>query len=372
MEVRARYVLVGLFLLAVIAAGFVFVYWLNNVGGLGERTSYRVRFEHTVSGLLLGSAVQFNGIRVGEVTDLQLNPDDPRQVRVTIAVASDTPIRTDTTVRLAFGGLTGVPEIALFGGTSGAPMLEPPADGGPPLLIADEDVTQDWTETAREAFMRIDRILAENAEALKSTLDNFDTFSKALALNADSVENILAGLERLAGARGGSPGSVYFELTPPVIDVEAIPEGQLVVRHPTAPLQHQTARFLLKDEAGESVVFQDAQWSDTVPKIVQSTIIRAFENADYLRVADDLQGLASDYALLIDIRAFRLVGSQATFAEVDFTAKLSDSFGTVLSSRRFQARASLPAMAAADAAGALDQAFGEIIVELVPWALAAM
>ena len=53
---------------------FGFVYWLNNAGGLSERTVYQVRFENTVSGLLPGAAVLFNGIRVGEVTGLQLDP----------------------------------------------------------------------------------------------------------------------------------------------------------------------------------------------------------------------------------------------------------------------------------------------------------
>ena len=79
METRAPYALIGLFVLAVIGAVFGFVYWLHNSGGLGERAVYRVRFENTVSGLLTGAAVLFNGIRVGEVTDLGLNPDDPQR-----------------------------------------------------------------------------------------------------------------------------------------------------------------------------------------------------------------------------------------------------------------------------------------------------
>jgi phospholipid/cholesterol/gamma-HCH transport system substrate-binding protein len=57
METRAPHALIGLFVLTVIAAGFGFVYWLHNSGGLTERTVYRVRFENTVSGLLTGAAV---------------------------------------------------------------------------------------------------------------------------------------------------------------------------------------------------------------------------------------------------------------------------------------------------------------------------
>ena len=44
MEIKARYVLIGLFTLASIVAGFAFVYWLETTGGLGKRTSYKVRF----------------------------------------------------------------------------------------------------------------------------------------------------------------------------------------------------------------------------------------------------------------------------------------------------------------------------------------
>ena len=69
METNARYMTVGIAVLAIVAAVFGFVYWLNNDVGLGARTLYRIRFENSVSGLQVGSAVQFNGIRVGEVDE---------------------------------------------------------------------------------------------------------------------------------------------------------------------------------------------------------------------------------------------------------------------------------------------------------------
>ena len=119
METRAPFVVVGAFVLAAIAAVFGFVYWLHNTGGLGPRTTYHVQFEGSVPGLLVGAAVLFNGIRVGEVTDLGLAPDNPRGVNATISVASTTPVRADTKVGLEFQGLTGVPVIALEGGIAG-------------------------------------------------------------------------------------------------------------------------------------------------------------------------------------------------------------------------------------------------------------
>ena len=109
METRARYLLVGIFTMAVIAAGFAFVFWLHSAGALGDRAVYQVRFDSPVSGLRSGSAVLFNGIRVGEVTDLRLDAANPRSVTAVIAIEQRTPIRVDTQVGLEVQGLMGAP-----------------------------------------------------------------------------------------------------------------------------------------------------------------------------------------------------------------------------------------------------------------------
>ena len=82
METRANYALIGLFTLAVIAAAFGFVYWFSG-GDRGQaRQSVRIVFSGSVSGLSKGSVVLFNGIRVGEVTDISLLPEDPAPRRL--------------------------------------------------------------------------------------------------------------------------------------------------------------------------------------------------------------------------------------------------------------------------------------------------
>ena len=91
--------------LAVIAVGFVFVYWLNTAAGLGSAQCYRIRYDGPVSGLLKGSAVLFNGIRVGEVTALDLDPRRAGRCHVEIAVERRTPVRADTRVGIDFQGL---------------------------------------------------------------------------------------------------------------------------------------------------------------------------------------------------------------------------------------------------------------------------
>ncbi len=372
MELRARYVLIGAFALAVIVAGFGFVFWLNNTGGLGERARYEVRFETSVSGLLLGSAVQFNGIRVGEVTDLRLNPEAPRQVIATIAIDSATPVHADTRVDLDFSGLTGVPEIALVGGDPTSPQPEA-SEGRLPVLVADKTAGADWTQAARDAFQQIDNLLTGNSDALKDTLANLDTFSQALGRNAGRVDTILSGLERFAGNVAKGPSTIY-DLSAPhdFTGVTAPPAGQLVVNEPTAVVALDSQRILVQSEGGEITAFDDAQWSDSLPKLLQARLIRGFENAGYDRVGNDTQGLTADYQLLVDVRSFRIATAPDRVADVELMAKLTTPDGQIVASRSFQATKVVDGMDAAAAAAALNNAFGTVASELVRWVLEGM
>jgi len=117
METRANYILIGVFTLLVIAGGFGFVWWFQRLSGSGDQVAYEVIYDGSVSGLRPGSAVLFNGIRVGEVNVIRLDTEDPRKVVALISVAATTPVRTDTKAGLELAGLTGVASVALIGGT---------------------------------------------------------------------------------------------------------------------------------------------------------------------------------------------------------------------------------------------------------------
>src|SRR5689334_7979798 len=117
MENRARYTLIGVFVLAVIAGAFTFIYWLENIGGLGKHATYIVQFDQPVSGLTPGSGVLFNGIRVGVITEIKLDSNTPKRVTLTLSVDPATPIRADTTVDVTYQGFTGAPAISLKGGS---------------------------------------------------------------------------------------------------------------------------------------------------------------------------------------------------------------------------------------------------------------
>lgn len=366
METRAPYVLIGAFVLAAIVAVFGFIYWLNNTGGLGPRTVYHVQFQGPVPGLLVGAGVLFNGIRVGEVTELSLVPDNPRYVNATISVATNTPVRADTKVGLEFQGLTGVPVIALEGGTL------PAKPGEMPTLIAEPGAGQSMTQAARDALRRVDSVLEENSGPLKDTIANFKTFSDGLARNTGKLDSIVAGLEKMTG--GGTPAQkVTYDLRAPrdLGPASRTLKGQLAIPEPTAVAMLETQRMLFsptKDYPG----FADFLWADSIPKLLQARLIDTFENYDIahapLRTADVGQ---AEYQLLLDVRRFAIATEGEPAAEILLSARLVDKNGKVVASRLFEERQRLDKVEPAAAVEAFNAAFGRIAKALIGWTVQA-
>jgi phospholipid/cholesterol/gamma-HCH transport system substrate-binding protein len=214
METRANFVLIGAFTLAVIAAAFGFVMWFQSLHTTKARTPLRVIFEGPAAGLRNGGSVNFNGIRVGEVVSVKL--DNPRRVVALAMVANDTPIRKDTLVGLEFQGLTGVAAISLKGGEEAAPSV-PLDEDGVPVLTADPHALQDVTEAIRGTLQNINRVVADNQDAVKNSLHNLEAFTASLARNSEKIDgmmlkvdgvmskadSLMLGLDTLAGGKDG-------------------------------------------------------------------------------------------------------------------------------------------------------------------------
>ncbi|WP_322515950.1 ABC-type transport auxiliary lipoprotein family protein [Rhodopseudomonas palustris] len=363
METRAPFVVVGAFVLAAILAAFGFVFWLHNTSGIGARTSYHIQFRDPVPGLLVGAAVLFNGIRVGEVTELGLASDDPRRVNATIAVATGTPVRPDTKVGLDFQGLTGVPVVALEGGKdlTGSAIAT--------TLIAEPGAGMSMTQAAREALRKVDSVLGENSQPLKETIGNLKTFSEWLSSRTGKLDGILGGVERMTGADEPVVKKVVYDLkpasgfSPPVRSMK----GQLTIPEPTTVVLYDSQKMLVAPSL-DLPAFAGAQWSDSIPKMLQEKLIQSFENYDIaqppLRPND---AVTPDYQLLIDIRSFQVADESAPSADVSFGAKIIDKSGKLVAARLFQQSAKLDKPEPAAAVAAFEKAFDAAAKELIPW-----
>jgi phospholipid/cholesterol/gamma-HCH transport system substrate-binding protein len=214
METRANYVLIGLFTLAVIAAAFGFVLWFQSLHTAKARSPLRIVFEGPAAGMRNGGNVNFNGIRVGEVVSVKL--DNPRRVVALAMVENNAPLRKDTLVGLEFQGLTGVAAISLKGGEEAAPPV-PLDEDGIPVLTADPNRLQDVTEAIRGTLQNINKVVADNQEAVRNSLKNLEVFTSSLSRNSERIDgimsrvdgvmgkadNLMLGLNTLAGGKDG-------------------------------------------------------------------------------------------------------------------------------------------------------------------------
>jgi len=217
METKANTALLGAFTLVVLAFGFVFIYWLAR-GGEGDQTApLTVVFEDPVTGLSVGSQVVFNGIKVGDVKALELDPANPRVVVASLAVEPLRSIKADTQVTLGFQGLTGVGYVEMAGGS---PNLPPIWEAMPePTIRAARSSIQDLLAGARtilartdETLQSVEKVVSENTDDIRQAIGDVRAFTGALAANADNVaallENVSAAAAGIAEASGQLQGIV--------------------------------------------------------------------------------------------------------------------------------------------------------------------
>ncbi|CEJ13909.1 mce related protein [bacterium YEK0313] len=199
METKANTTLIGAFTLVVLAVFGLFLWWFLRAGDTTVRTQYGIVFPGAVAGLKPGASVYFNGLRVGDVRSVRVDPKDPRQVLGVISVASDTPVRSNTRVSLDVALLSGVAAVSLAGGSADAPPLVPPAPGELPMLRADPSAIQDLLQGARQIMTNVDNLvrrlddtIAAGQGGFDRSLRNVERFTQALGDNADNINTFLS------------------------------------------------------------------------------------------------------------------------------------------------------------------------------------
>ena len=201
METRANFALIGAFTLAAIIGAFLFLMWIVGYGtGSGHR-HYQVVFNGSVNGLSTGSNVLFNGLKVGEVTNLGFVKGNPSQVTADIDVTNaSAPINANTKARLETTGLTGSGVVALIGGEEkGAAELT----GNPPVIPSLPTATlADLQTKAGYVLDLANKLLVDNATSIHQTVENAQVFSMALAHNAGRVDEALASIADLGKTIG--------------------------------------------------------------------------------------------------------------------------------------------------------------------------
>lgn len=205
METKANHLMIGAFVLVVAALGFGFVYWLQNLSG-GGTNRYAILFEGSVTGLTSASKVLFNGISVGSVEGLGIDPVDPRRVRVVVGVAATTPIRENSRARIVQLGLTGGSAVQISAGTPDAALLAPGKGDVLALIKADRAASGSLFSAAPEVMgnanallVRLNDLVANNEDSIRKTVTNVESFSTMLDSRKDDISAVISDARALTG-----------------------------------------------------------------------------------------------------------------------------------------------------------------------------
>jgi cholesterol transport system auxiliary component len=184
----------------------------------------------------------------------------------------------------------------------------------------------------------------------------------------------------LAGCSGGVLGGLIgtgnnptptYDLTAPrnFGQLPARARGLLAVDLPSALQILDTEKIVISPNAGEVAYLSDAQWLDRLPRLMQARIVQAFENSTRIRaVAKTQDKINADYLLVIDVRQFGMIAYEGPYAVVELSVKIVyQRGGRIAAATVIGSKVQASGTAGAQATLALDQAFGEVLVQMVKW-----
>lgn len=197
METKVNYAIVGAFVLVLGAVLIGGALWLASGGTLQKKYDlYLAIMEESVAGLNLNAPVKYNGVDVGKVRSIQLDPVNPERVRLMFAIERGTPVKEDTIAVLKTQGLTGIAYVELSGGARDSPPLVATAGNEYPEIRTKASLSARLENVLTNVLAKLDStsgninaILSdENQAAFKSALADIAVVARTFAARKDTID----------------------------------------------------------------------------------------------------------------------------------------------------------------------------------------
>ncbi len=203
METKANFVRIGAAVVIGVVLIMMFAAWISSSDLRRGAHEYDIVFDEPVRGLTEGGEVRFNGIKVGEVRDLRIDPDSTNRVIARVRVSSDVPVREDSEGQLEPIGLTGVTLIQLTPGSGDE--LRPSGFGPPPVIRGRGSQIDQIVARSEEVAVRASEAMAAVRDLL--TDENIARVTRIIA-NLETVSNQLADSQSVIARSGEAAGAI--------------------------------------------------------------------------------------------------------------------------------------------------------------------
>lgn len=199
MENKARYTLVGLFVLSFFIAMIAFVLWLARYNiNQTQFQEYRIYVTKSIAGLKPKSIVYYKGLDIGTISNIQINPNNLEEIEIILHISKPNLVKTNTYAQIESQGVTGNKVIELAGGTQEAKALPINEKGYAILPIKKtflDNLTQNATKITDKAdifFNQLNQLLNENnLQGIKELITNINHSSLEFNQVANSVDQLV-------------------------------------------------------------------------------------------------------------------------------------------------------------------------------------
>ena len=239
------------------------ILWLASGGSFQKKHDYYLAIvQESVAGLNLNAPVKYNGVDVGKVKSIQLDPDNPERVRLILAIERGTPIKVDTIAVLKTQGLTGIAYVELDGGARNAAPLLPTGGDRYPIIQTKPSLSTRLENVLTTVLAKLDNTSSninsllsnENQEAFKTALADIATVTKTIANRKDLIDASIVNVAHISN----NTASASEKLNPimhkiePVVDELKLTIAQ-INRSAIAIERAGHAAALASTNAGETV-----------------------------------------------------------------------------------------------------------------------
>lgn len=218
MEPKARHILIGFFTVIVSMAIVVAVFVLGKFATTHNWQYFIVQFNESVSGLSNGSAVEYSGLKIGEVERLELQAN-PNIVNAYIRVQEGIEVQSDVRAMISMVGITGQSLIALSGGTKTSGSLVGTRDNRAIIYATPSPLSQLFSSgeglvsSMSESLIGVKKLLSdENVENLGQILANVELITGTVAGESDNIQSVIHEAEGLLSSANDAV-DIFAELS---------------------------------------------------------------------------------------------------------------------------------------------------------------
>jgi phospholipid/cholesterol/gamma-HCH transport system substrate-binding protein len=181
---KVNYTAVGIYVILLSMILAVMIFWLSTEHAK-HYNCYLIFMKESVAGLTEKGPVKFNGVDVGFVDKIMLDPENPQEVKLLIKVDENIPITKSTVATLMAQGITGATYLGLKAKSPHAPPLQKHVNEPCPVIPSEPSLLVQLNEALRDVTTG----LRGMNEGFKGMSDGFKRLFTPATLA--SIQNLL-------------------------------------------------------------------------------------------------------------------------------------------------------------------------------------